>query len=987
MNCGLAEPPDMAVCKLASGLKRFMTSTRALALALAAVAFLAYPAHAEQPVGLVLESGVGAIHRPGRETPIAAAPGVELFAGDRLVTANSSIVFAFCPGVSVQTLPANHEFTLEASAAQVPLPFLTSQPVPICELPAMSRLRPAPLTPRPPVSTEGTFESRVAALQEPQLSAFLQQWAILEKAAGQPALLFAVARVSVLEDAGLSADAIAQCDRVAAAWPAATWTREVSTRIAREETGTRGVRPIPSNAPPAPRGKTYALLIGVSRYRPDSGVPWLNYADKDAETFAAYLQMPRGGNLRLCPENQITNCEIRLLENERATLARVSSELETFVSHDDHARPENTLILFIAAHGADPAMEKDWQHDTGILKEPVILTWDSDYSETKVSGYLMSELRDLIARQALRYGRVLVFVDVCRAGNIGSIAGTSELQPAVREVFTLHKGNLGLLMASQRGDDAYESSKFGGGHGAFTYFVLDGLNQARPGQQQMIFFDLLQHIREGVSRVTLQKQVPVGQAVDERMPVADNLAEEPMQLPPAAPVDKKTLRRPRGLRPSAPKSAAAQPQTSLPADEFQRALVQHHLRRDEPTSAFAVLDRLCADPASDPALLASYTEQLRIALEDRGQQVILEYLRGEQSPPSPERFETAEKDFQAALDLAPAAALNEARMLFCRGRALIFHGRYTDALAALQASTRLDPARAYSYNAMGIAYLEQASRNTSYLALAEAAFHDAIRYAPYWPYPWHNLALTATELGDFESALAYYRHAMEIAPDYPYLPYNLALLCQRLNRVSDARRYYQQALKTAERGRASGILLRADGARPEDARTHNALGSLAAAARKNAAAENEYRQALRDDPSNRSVRYNLALLLTSAGRTSQEAENLWKRNLGEDPHHLTTRLAYARYLAAASRFPEAIDQFRQALTDAPDLVPLRRDLAAALTANHAPREALPVLEAALLEAPEDPALLEQLADTESALGDASAADAYRRKAVSLRRRR
>src|ERR1035441_8733559 len=105
-----------------------------------------------------------------------------------------------------------------------------------------------------------------------------------------------------------------------------------------------------------------------------------------------------------------------------------------------------------SAHGADPAMEKDWEHNTKIRKEPIILTWDSDYNETKVSGYLMSELRDLMAREALQYGRVLVFADVCRAGNIGPIAGTSELQPAVREVFVQKEGSMGLFMASQSGE-------------------------------------------------------------------------------------------------------------------------------------------------------------------------------------------------------------------------------------------------------------------------------------------------------------------------------------------------------------------------------------------------------------------------------------------------------------------------------------------------------------------------------------------------------
>jgi tetratricopeptide (TPR) repeat protein len=930
-------------------------------------------AHAEQPVGLVLEDGTGSVHRPGRETLIDARAGVELFAGDKLVAGETGIVFAFCPANSAQTLPAHREIVVDAST----LPGIVTgiKPLSICELPAMSRLWTTAITPRPQVSAEGSFEDRIQKLSEPGRSAFRKQWATTEQASGEWELLTAVSRASILEDAGLRADAITECDRIAARWPAATWTAEVAMRMARGLAGTRGVRVNrPDAAPAVLKGKTYALLLGISRYK---SVPQLNYADKDAESFAAYLQMPRGGSLRLCSETQTTDCEIRLIENEQATLARVSSEFESFVSRDDHAQAENTFILFIAAHGADPSMEADWAGRPNIGRNPVILTWDSDYNEAKVSGYVMSELRDLLARQALRYGRVLVFVDVCRAGNIGPISGTSEEQPAVREVFQ-GKGNLGLFMASQAGEDAFESDKFGGGHGAFSYYVLEGLNRVEPDRQQIVFFDLKRRIEDGVSTVTLGKQIPQSRAVDERMPVAEHLNEPPMSLRPAIPIDKKTVRRPRGVRAAAPRSVAGG--TTAPStDEFERALALGHLRRDEPDSAFAVLDRRRSDPSAVAAQIAAEGEQLRIALEDRGQQVILQYLRGEQSPPTREDFARAQKDFAAALELAPAAPFNESRMLFCRGRALIFEKQYDAALAALKAATRIDPVRSYAYNAIGIAYLEQASRDSSYLALAEEAFHDAIRYAPYWPYPWHNLALVATERGDFQSAISHYRHAMEIAPDYPYLPYNLALLCQRLNRIPEAQHYYQQALVTAARGRANGILAHPDGRQPEDALVHNALGTLAAARKSSSAAEREYREAIREDGSDLSARYNLAVLLSSGERTSAESENLWKQILAEEPHHLTSRLAYARYLAAVARWADAVAQYRLALQDAQELTPVRRELASALLAEHNPQAAKQVLQDALAIAPNDPVLWEGLGDAEASLGNYMRAEEdYRR---------
>ena len=70
-----------------------------------------------------------------------------------------------------------------------------------------------------------------------------------------------------------------------------------------------------------------------------------------------------------------------------------------------------------------------------------------------------------------------------------------------------------------------------------------------------------------------------------------------------------------------------------------------------------------------------------------------------------------------------SSAFDEARMLFCRGRALIFDHAYGAARTMLERSIRLDPARGYAYNALGIAYLEQIAANAStFDAAVVAAF-------------------------------------------------------------------------------------------------------------------------------------------------------------------------------------------------------------------------------------------------------------------------
>jgi Flp pilus assembly protein TadD len=222
-----------------------------------------------------------------------------------------------------------------------------------------------------------------------------------------------------------------------------------------------------------------------------------------------------------------------------------------------------------------------------------------------------------------------------------------------------------------------------------------------------------------------------------------------------------------------------------PADDvelqFDLALQAGRLRGDEPQSASAFLDQLRQD--SNPLVrehMRMLQSRLLIALEDRGEAALLKYLKGDQEGGNEKEFMDAAQDFEAALRLAPGAQFDESRAKFCRGRALIYAKQYARAVELLEQAIRLDPTRAYAYNALGIAYLEQVSLNVRNFEYATAAFQDAINRAPYWAYPRHNLALALTQRGEFQRAAAEYRGAMDVGPYYSYLPYNLGLLYQQI---------------------------------------------------------------------------------------------------------------------------------------------------------------------------------------------------------------
>jgi tetratricopeptide (TPR) repeat protein len=220
--------------------------------------------------------------------------------------------------------------------------------------------------------------------------------------------------------------------------------------------------------------------------------------------------------------------------------------------------------------------------------------------------------------------------------------------------------------------------------------------------------------------------------------------------------------------------------------------------------------------------------RLRVALQDLGQQVLLRYLRGEAEPQRREDFVRGERYFRSALELDPDAGALTSRALFCHGRTLLFDRRHREAIESLERAARLDPAGAYIFNALGIAYLESGDYHRAVLA-----FRDSIRLAPHWVYPVHNMALALTEEGDYVGAVAEYRKAIQLAPRAYCLYYNLGLVWERLNRRKDATAALRQAASLA----------------PDSADAANAQGYLAASGGQRKMAEAFYRRALTTKPS------------------------------------------------------------------------------------------------------------------------------------------
>jgi len=372
-------------------------------------------------------------------------------------------------------------------------------------------------------------------------------------------------------------------------------------------------------------------------------------------------------------------------------------------------------------------------------------------------------------------------------------------------------------------------------------------------------------------------------------------------------------------------------------------------------------------------------ETLRVALEEHGQRILVQYLHGEQIPQTKAEFELCGRYFEEALRLPLATTFDESRMWFCKGRALIFDregSRYQDAVRLLERSILLDPDHAYAYNALGIAYLEQVRNHPDYYQRSIAAFHDALRFASEWAYPMHNLALAQAEQGNFALAEESYRQAMRLAPRYSYLPYNLALLNQRMNRLGDAENLYRVALRKAEDARSSGLVPPVS-PWAEHANILNALGTVEAAKRRFKAAQECYEQALKEDPQLTGAKYNLAVLLSRKGQSPQ-AVQLWRENIAAEPGAPAPRLALAEYLAKYGDKSGAIREYEAAVQAAPNHTGARRELAKLYASDNRWQDAYDQLREARKQIPDHAGIAEEFGDAAVKLGQmAGGAAAYR----------
>lgn len=510
-------------------------------------------------------------------------------------------------------------------------------------------------------------------------------------------------------------------------------------------------------------GTTRAVIVGISDYQ-NEDIPDLRFADKDAQAFATYLKSSAGGNL---PDNNI-----KLLLNEQATNAAMIGELDWLM---EESKEGDQAIIYFSGHGD---VESKMARQPGFL-----LTYDSPSKVYMLGAYPLFYLQLIIETLSTdKNVKTLVITDACRAGKLaGSEIG--GIQATASNLAKQYANEIKIL-SCQPDEFSLEGEQWGGGRGAFSYHLIEGLVGLADKNEnlQVNLLELENYLETKVPEETApQSQIPMtvgskGTAISfvDQDVLKELKSLKERELPTLAAIES------RGIEETLLASVDTFMQVKYEA--FIAALDDENLLDSEEGKPSA--DELYRELIQEKSLADLHrfmTRQYATALQNDAQQVINAYLLA--NPTELEKRwkgDTTYGRYPRYLGRA-AELLGEqhyiynyliAKQLYFEGLNLRLKGDqakggrtfYQQAIVKQQEAIQLEDRAAYFYNELGVL-----NTRLTRSGLAKENFEKAIELAPEWGLPYVNYCVESFYSGDRDEAIEYGKKALKLMPKYPQL--------------------------------------------------------------------------------------------------------------------------------------------------------------------------------------------------------------------------
>lgn len=472
-------------------------------------------------------------------------------------------------------------------------------------------------------------------------------------------------------------------------------------------------------------GHTFAVVVGISDYQ-DEGIPDLRFADRDAKAFAEFLRSKAGGSL--------DNDHLRLLINEQATQAQFASALDWLwetVGENDRA------FIYFSGHGD---VEKKSLTQPGFL-----LCWDAPSKVYMAGGaFSLGMLQEVISSMSIQNkAQVILVADACRAGKLsGSNVGGAQITG-----YNLAKqyANEIKILSCQPEEYSMEGEQWGGGRGAFSYHLLDGLYGLADNNsdQSINLMEIGRYVeRKVAAEVAPQSQSPmtIGNRAEKLTDVFPDIL---LALEESKKGKLKTLAATdtRGMEEEVLANADAKVVEMYRA--FQTSLAQKNFFEPALANADIYYEQLSKEPQLQ-RLHSSMRRNFAAALQDSAQQIINIWLKA---------------DVQELACIGKSIKLESIPKQLERAAQLLGEGHYMyNSLVARKLTFEgvlCDPS-----------YKKEEAKNRECLSY----FQQSIKLEPELPINWHQMGLIYETLGKTDSAIWCARKANDLASGW-VLPY------------------------------------------------------------------------------------------------------------------------------------------------------------------------------------------------------------------------
>ncbi len=270
------------------------------------------------------------------------------------------------------------------------------------------------------------------------------------------------------------------------------------------ESGTRDLKPIHPAGETKPSApvvvpQSYALVIGIATYENLPASAQLHFPDRDAESMYTTLISEQGGEF---PANHV-----HMLTDSQATLANITQEFATWLP--SVTTPDDRVLIYFAGHGFISGGK-------GYLAP-----YDIDLHNIAGTALPMETVGKLIGSIIKGKWKVLI-TDACHSGAITPESDPTQVNNMLLE---LHQ-SIFSLTASRDREQSFESADWGGGHGIFTYYVVQGLEGAADanGDGVVTADELAEYVHTNVRQATGTRQNPTSErgSFDPNMVLAFN---------------------------------------------------------------------------------------------------------------------------------------------------------------------------------------------------------------------------------------------------------------------------------------------------------------------------------------------------------------------------------------------------------------------------------------------------------------------------------